>query len=354
MKIYSLCLFSLLFLAACVPYTPSDPVSQVMQGQAAQTNTAQAAFDESARTTEQAADDEHRTTNEIARIMAPIRASQTAMALAITAGAATSTSAAATSTEQAFQTTATNNAAVATSTQAIVDYQLAQQKQSDEERTANARYWAGFWKIVIGLLISGLVIALVVFIWRVAGPLGKDLGSWIIEWLDRRYSVYVDPKWGRLTIWQDPNATYKAGIISESPYRAMAPHAYPNLNESRPDGVSSIGASVLSSASCRPDDSPAGLVRRLVADSIDVNGAESNIVPSWMKLKAHGFDWSSTTWENAKGALESLAIVNGRKGSRTKLVGEYHCLMDLDIAIRENRIKVRRGKTSPPCPVAGD
>ncbi len=347
-----------LLLAACEPVTPEpqDPLAQVLEGQAHQTATAQAVLERDARSTQDAAESEQKSAAEIARVMAPIRASQTALDLQITAGAATETAAIATASAASAQTTATNNAAIATSTQAIADFQLEIRKREAVRDDAAARFWGVFWPVVVMVFVGGVVIALVVLVWRLGASLGKDLGPWLIEILDRRNSYHVD-RYGRIMIWQDPNATYRAGVLDGSPYRQVKPRAYVNLNapENKHTEVRSLGASgnVLSSAPGQTDNSPGGLVRRLVEDAIRVNGPESEVLPSWPKLKKNGFQWTSDPWKNAVDALKRLGIVSADPGSRTRLVGEYHCLVELDTAIREDKIKVSR-TPPPPYPLAGD
>jgi len=334
-----------LLLAACAPAygygaPPSDPYVQRAAADGAIQATEAARIRQAADATLDAAVELGQTEHERARLMLPIQASETALALRATEGLLTAVAAQATATAGAQQATATIQADRERATQAAIQIQAT--------RLANDLYWevqresfyAVFWPAVVAVAVIGLLFILAVVLWHGSARLLK-----IIE--DR--SRIRQMKRGEI-MRLSPGGYWEIVVLNPHNLSQFMSQARPiPSGEGDPARALTRSGSVWASPVDRPE-SNAERALRLVQDAEVVNGANSNVLPSWPSLQAAGYDWTSGKWQSVKAWLEAARLVKS-ENTGTFLVGRYACLADLRVALEDRKISLR---PHAPLPTAGD
>lgn len=309
-----LILLSLLFLlSACAPYVEaSDPYTQRAAADGAIQATSEARLYEMRQVTQAAAREQERTENEIARIMAPLAASQTALAVDVLRAQATDTAGRAT-------TTAAVWASAATATRQAVDLDHERAAWVMEQDHARSR----FWETVRPWLVGASIILAYILIWRVV-----DL---LLVLVDRKQSVH-ETRYGAIIGYAPTNSGEWRWQIVQPQHKELRPRRAVNV-------VTDLGmhGNVLSSPT--PDRSLHGLVHKLLIESIEINGPASTQIPSWERLTDAGYKWASNTWQRAENALEEAGAVKAEKKG-TFLCEGYISLADLEAEIRGHHLQL--------------
>ena len=360
--------FSLLviFLSACdgAPgdYSDPSPYRQKAIADAEIQETAAAQVERQAQATLAAARDAGETENEIARIMAPVRARESEVTLESTAVAnrAAAATLSAAETAQAIEYDAARLAAE----QRRIEAQIEIDRRRRLE--ANAAAWDSVWrwaKPLLSLAIGGAFAALLYFLprrWlehvirqkRQAGSILLLSDGTKIFFDERGQPDILDldlPR-ARFGLPKSSSPAGGNGNGSHEPDKLKTLSGVWGSGES----VQAVGASgnVLVSPLRAPDHSTNGLALELVQESMRKleGGAYKDELAGWRAL-----NWPSSRWQRAVGALKAAGLVETVEGQGTYLPegGRYDCLAQLEMALRSREL-VLRPAPPPPYPVAGD
>jgi len=333
-------------LAGCAPASwgegvGSDPYVRKAAAEGEIQATGQARIQQIAEATLAAAVDQGKTENEQERLMLPLRASETAIAISNIQAQATSVAAQATSTASALQSTAINQAAQALATQRVDDFNMAKQQWELDRAKANARIYDGLIPIAFGLGMFGGILILIVCLWK-----GADL---LLTVLDRRMMVKVT-EYGVMVYVPNENNEWSwkpaAAIREQSYYRKR-----PNLNEPVPAHTfEQITPSVFRSPIIRSQRDISFLALTLVMDSIEVMGEDATTIASLERLKEAGKRWNGDARNEAVRSLEGADAVWTVNGGGTYVDKKYANLANLAAQIRGKHLKIY----PPTLPTAGD
>uniref|UniRef100_A0A7C4Q659 Uncharacterized protein n=1 Tax=Bellilinea caldifistulae TaxID=360411 RepID=A0A7C4Q659_9CHLR len=286
----------LLFLAGCVStppvqYTPPDPAALRATAQAAEALAGQ--VEEQARATQAAQETSLRQTAEAVRLEATRQAvslEATKQALAIA--------------EQAYQMTATAEAV-----------------RRQAEREAQAQRQEGILQLLALLILLVTLLALggvvVVLVWRA--------GNEWIAWQSRRRQL-VESRAGTLLLVAENAPPVRVQVIQPALPARLPDEGDESETEPIPYSVDGKLVGFIQ----RRADPHKRLVLRLLRESIQTVGAQSNRIPGWREL-----GWSAEVWTQAVRLLSRY--VETQPGKGTYLTGEYETLQALYYAVGERR-----------------
>ena len=352
MKLLSALSLLAVFLAACdgAPggYGDPSPYRQKAIADAEIQETAAARVEREAQATLSAAREAGQAENEIRRVMAPVQAKQTEMALESTA-IANRAAAAALDAEQ----TATARQALLADMEAEkhrIELQIEMDRRRRQE--ANAAAWDSVWrwaKPLLLLAIGGAFAAFLYFLPRrwLEHVIRQRRQAGSILLLSDGTKIFFDER-GQPEVLGSPAGGNGNG--------SHEPTALKSLSGVWGSGepVQSMGASgtVLISRLRAPDHSTTGLALELVQESMRTieGGAYKDELAGWRAL-----NWPSSRWQRAVGALKAAGLVETVEGQGTYLPegGRYDCLAQLEMALRSREL-VLRPAPPPPYPAAGD
>lgn len=246
-----------------------------------------------------------------------------------------STQAAGTAQAQASQIAATDYAAKATqnaaatgtpqaATQAAIVLKVEQDRQDAARAAAAADFRAGVYPIALLFVGGAVVIALVMFVYKLADKIIDRIGahtdaSIIPTKLGPAARVYVDGEW-------------KIYLLASPPGRK----ALPPRGAAMPDEGRFITPSVVEyPVTKRPPETTAELALRLVQAAETVAGALSRDIPGWRSLP----EWNSDPWQRAVRAL--VAAGAAEKKPDGQYIVTYESLADLEDALEHRRVRVR-------------
>lgn len=287
-----------LLLAGCVSepqyYVPPDPAALRATAQAAEALAGQ--VEEQARATQSAQETSLR---------------QTAEAVSIEA------------TRQAFSVEATKQALlVAEQTYRMTATAEAVRRQA--EREAQAERQEGILQLLALLILLLTLLALggvvVVLVWRA--------GNEWIAWQSRRRQL-VESRAGTLLLVAENAPPVRVQVIQPAlPARLPVVDEEESASETEPIPYSVDGRLV--GFIQRKADPQRRLALRLLRESIQAVGAQSNRIPGWREL-----GWSAEVWTQAVRLLSRY--VETQPGKGTYLAGEYETLQALYFAVGERR-----------------
>ncbi len=286
----------LLMLSGCMSapdvYMPPDPAALRATAQAAEALAGQ--VEEQARATQSAQETSLRQTAEAVRLEATRQAvsvEATKQALAIA--------------EQAYQITATAEAV-----------------RRQAEREAQAERQEGLLQLLALLILLLTLLALggvvVVLVWRA--------GNEWIAWQSRRRQL-VESRAGTLLLVAGNTPPVRVQVIQPA-LPARLPLVDDQAAETEPIPYSVDGELV--GFIQRKSDPHKRLALRLLRESIQAVGAQSNRIPGWREL-----GWSAEMWSQAVRLLSRY--VETQPGKGTYLAGEYETLQELYYAVGERR-----------------
>ncbi len=313
-------------LTACVAppdlaYT--DPRIQRAAADEAIRVTAQAQLDAQIAAAQEQAADDAKTENELERLMAPLRASQTALALANEQARATDQAARSTDIAREQYAQATDQASRATSTQYAAELSL----ESAQRAAAHSEQWKMvfdvFGLVAALIVLIGGAVALVALCWRL-----PDLLERLLMVKVTKYGVMVYKPTG----WQPAGA-----VLQEETYRSRINMAKQNFTQITP--------SVYSSST--PDRGLLDWAKVLVKDSIDILGDDANYLASVDQLQRAGRRWNAERRQAVVDAMEANQIVIGKKGSGVFLV-EYDDLAELYNDLLDGRVRLSPSPSVAP------
>ncbi len=288
----------LLMLSGCMSapdvYMPPDPAALRATAQAAEALAGQ--VEEQARATQSAQETSLRQTAEAVRLEATrqavsVEATKQALALA----------------EQAYQMTATAEAV-----------------RRQAEREAQAQRQEGLLQLLALLILLLTLLALggvvVVLVWRA--------GNEWIAWQSRRRQL-VESRAGTLLLVAGNAPPVRVQVIQPAlPARLPVLDEEESESETEPIPYSVDGELV--GFIQRRADPHKRLALRLLRESIQAVGAQSNRIPGWREL-----GWSAELWSQAVRLLSHY--VETQPGKGTYLTGEYATLQELYYAVGERR-----------------
>ncbi|GIV67134.1 MAG: hypothetical protein KatS3mg047_1527 [Bellilinea sp.] len=285
----------LLMLSGCVSapdvYTPPDPAALRATAQAAEALAGQ--VEEQARATQAAQETSLRQTAEAVRLEATrqavsLEATKQYLALA----------------EQAYQMTATAEAV-----------------RRQAEREAQAQRREGILQLLALLILLLTLLALggvvVVLVWRA--------GNEWIAWQSRRRQL-VESRAGTLLLVAENAPPVRVQVIQPALPARLPDEGDESETEPIPYSVDGKLVGFIQ----RRADTHKRLVLRLLRESIQTVGAQSNRIPGWREL-----GWSAEVWTQAVRLLSRY--VETRPGKGTYLTGEYETLQALYYGVGERR-----------------
>lgn len=288
----------LLLLTGCVSappvqYAPPDPAALRATAQAAEALAGQ--VEQQARATQSAQETSLRQTAEAVSIEATrqavsVEATKQALALA----------------EQAYQMTATAEAV---------------RRQAEREEQAKRQESILQLLVLVILLLTLLALGgvVVVLVWRA--------GNEWIAWQSRRRQL-VESRAGTLLLVAENAPPVRVQVIQPA-----LPAKLPVVDEEEASETDPIPYSVdgrLVGFIQRRADPHKRLALRLLRESIQAVGAQSNRIPGWREL-----GWSAESWTQAVRLLSRY--VETQPGKGTYLAGEYETLQELYFAVGERR-----------------
>jgi hypothetical protein len=286
----------LLLLTGCVStppvqYAPPDPAALRATAQAAEALAGQ--VEEQARATQSAQETSLRQTAEAVRLEATrqavsVEATKQALALA----------------EQAYQMTATAEAV-----------------RRQAEREAQAQRQEGLLQLLALLILLLTLLALggvvVVLVWRA--------GNEWIAWQSRRRQL-VESRAGTLLLLAGNAPPVRVQVIQPALPTGLPDEGDESETEPIPYSVDGELVGFIQ----RRADPHKRLALRLLRESIQAVGAQSNRIPGWREL-----GWSAEVWSQAVRSLSRY--VETQPGKGTYLTGEYATLQELYYAVGERR-----------------
>ncbi len=286
----------LLLMTGCVSapdvYAPPDPAALRATAQAAEALAGQ--VEEQARATQSAQETSLRQTAEAVSVEATrqaVSAEATRQALAAA--------------EQSYRLTATVQAA-----------------ERQAEREAQAQRQEGLLQLLALLILLLTLLALggvvVVLVWKA--------GNEWIAWQSRRRQL-VESRAGTLLLVAENAPPVRVQVIQPA-LPARLPVVDEEESETEPIPYSVDGRLV--GFIQRKADPHKRLVMRLLRESIQAVGAQSNRIPGWREL-----GWSAEVWTQAVRLLSRY--VETQPGKGTYLAGEYETLQALYFAVGEKR-----------------
>lgn len=288
----------LLLMTGCVSapdvYAPPDPAALRATAQAAEALAGQ--VEEQARATQSAQETSLRQTAEAVSVEATrqaVSAEATRQALAAA--------------EQSYRLTATVQAA-----------------ERQAEREAQAQRQEGLLQLLALLILLLTLLALggvvVVLVWKA--------GNEWIAWQSRRRQL-VESRAGTLLLVAENAPPVRVQVIQPAlPARLPVVDEEESESETEPIPYSVDGKLV--GFIQRRADPQRRLALRLLRESIQAGGAQSNRIPGWREL-----GWSAEVWSQAVRLLSRY--VETQPGKGTYLAGEYETLQELYFAVGEKR-----------------
>ncbi|MEW6179199.1 MAG: hypothetical protein AB1522_04650 [Chloroflexota bacterium] len=273
-------------------YTPPDPAALRATAQAAEALAGQ--VEEQARATQSAQETSLRQTAEAVRLEATRQAvsvEATKQALLVA--------------EQTYRMTATAEAV-----------------RRQTEREAQAQRQEGILQLLALLILLLTLLALggvvVVLVWKA--------GNEWIAWQSRRRQL-VESRAGTLLLVAENAPPVRVQVIQPA-LPARLPLVDEDESETEPIPYSVDGRLV--GFIQRKADPHRRLALRLLRESIQAVGAQSNRIPGWREL-----GWSAEVWTQAVRLLSRY--VETQPGKGTYLAGEYETLQELYFAVGERR-----------------
>jgi len=282
--------------APSAPPAPPDPYALRATAQAAEALAGQ--VEQQARATQSAQESALRQTAEAVSIQATRQAVEfesTRQALAVQ--------------EHTYQLTATAQAVE----------RIAAQEEQARRREEMTQVVALVFLLLILLALGSVLVALV---WKA--------GNQWIEWQSRRRQL-IESRAGTLLLVAENAPPVRVQVIQPA-LPARLPTA--DTDEDIPTDTEPIPYSVngeLVGFIQRPGTDPSRrLVLRLLRESIQAVGAQSNRIPGWREL-----GWSAEVWTQAVRLLSRY--IETQPGRGTYLTGEYASLQELYFAVGERR-----------------
>lgn len=304
MKKLPLIILLLLLLTGCMPGDPYA-LQELAAGYIQATRQAQAQYRQEA--TLSVAQTAQVSEGELRLLQERLHATETAWGINQAAGYATQTSVAATATAPSVQ-----------ATQTVIALELGERQAEYDKNLRMAQIYSDVTPAAVFVVVVIFTLLLAVGSWR--------LFNWIIEWKDRRNSLYETRQGTVVFVNGLPERLddYSRSriIVHPGTEAQLVENTSNNVLSGRYDEVSIRAPDLRIRA------------RELVIEAINRNGPDSRFIPGFRDLP----NWTASKWMTVIDALRDKGAVEAQPGKGT--ITTYACLTDLLNMLESGRLQV--------------